>query len=193
MEPHFILCGLGRIGWRVLEYLHAAGASITVIDNRCSANDARLGGAKLVSGDCRRQEVLEQADLAQARAVIILTSDDLTSVSTALMVRNLNPKVRIVVRMFNPTLIARLGSAVANVFALSTSALVAPLLALIACTGKALGTFCLEDGRRQQVAELTVSSATAGQKTAALLAPFRVHVLAHVLAGGGKRFFGDVD
>ena len=193
MEPHFILCGLGRVGWRVLEHLRAVGTPITVIDNRCSAQDPRLGGVKLVVGDCRRQEILEQAGLAEARAVLILTSDDLTSVSTALMVRNLNPAVRIVVRMFNPNLIARLGKAVDNVFALSTSALVAPLLALIACTGKALGTFRLEDGSRQQVAELSVASTLAGKKMAAALAPFRVHVLAHILAVGGKRFFKDVD
>ena len=193
MEPHFILCGLGRIGWRVLEHLRAAGLPITAIDNRCVASDARLGGVKLVSGDCRRQDVLEQAGLAEARGVLILTSDDLTSVSTALMVRNLNPKVRIVVRMFNPTLIERLGKAVENVFALSTSALVAPLLALIACTGKALGTFRQEDGSRQQVAELTVGLNLAGKKMASVLAPFRVHVLGHVLAGGAKRLFGDVE
>ena len=193
MESHFILCGLGRVGWRVLEHLRAVGTPITVIDNRCSAQDPRLGGVKLVVGDCRRQEILEQAGLAEARAVLILTSDDLTSVSTALMVRNLNPGVRIVVRVFNPTLIARLGSAVENVFALSTSALVAPLLALIACTGKALGTFRLEDGSRQQVAEFAIPLSLAGKKLSALPAPFRVHVLAHILAGSGKRFFADVD
>ncbi|HMF17325.1 MAG TPA: NAD-binding protein, partial [Gemmataceae bacterium] len=193
MEPHFILCGLGRVGWRVLEHLRAVGTPITVVDNRCSANDSRLGGVKLVAGDCRRQEVLEQAGVAEAHGVLILTSDDLTSVSSALMVRNLNPGVRIVVRVFNPTLIARLGSAVENVFALSTSALVAPLLALIACTGKALGTFRLEDGSRQQVAELTIPLSLAGKKLSSLLAPFRVHVLAHILAGSGKRFFAEVD
>src|SRR6516165_8987269 len=177
MEPHFILCGLGRVGWRVLEHLRAVGTPITVVDNRCSANDPRLGGVKLVVGDCRRQEILEQAGVAEARGVLILTSDDLVSVSTALMVRNLNAGIRIVVRVFNPTLIARLGSAVENVFALSTSALVAPLLALLACTGKALGTFRLEDGSRQQVAELTTASTLAGKRMTAALEPFRVHVL----------------
>ena len=65
MEPHFILCGLGRVGWRVLEHLRAVGTPITVVDNRCSANDSRLGGVKLVAGDCRRQEVLEQAGVAR--------------------------------------------------------------------------------------------------------------------------------
>src|SRR5262245_58934969 len=101
MEQHFILCGLGRVGWRVLEYLRAAGASVTVIDTRCAPDDPRLGQAVSVQGDCRRAEVLEQAGLARARGVLILPSDDLTCISAALMVRSLNPSVRVIVRMFN--------------------------------------------------------------------------------------------
>src|SRR5439155_9119114 len=152
MEPqHFILCGLGRVGWRVLEHLRAAGARVVVIDNRCRPDDPRLAGASLVIGDCRAQEALTQADVAHARGVLIVTSDDLVNLSAALMVRHLNPAVRVVVRMFNQTLIARLGGALGNVRALSTSALAGPLLALIARTGEALGTFELENGHRLQI------------------------------------------
>ena len=80
--------------------------------------------------------------------VLVLTSDDLTNLSTALMVRHLNPKVRVVVRLFNQNLIAGLGSAAENVFALSPSALAGPLLALIARTGEALSSFRLAAGHR---------------------------------------------
>src|SRR5262245_41919081 len=45
MRQHFILCGLGRIGWRVLEQLRAAGADVAVVDNRACADDPRLEGA----------------------------------------------------------------------------------------------------------------------------------------------------
>src|SRR5262249_59244492 len=151
MEQHFILCGLGRVGVRVLEYLRAAGASVVVIDNTCRPDDARLAGTPLVCGDGRRPEVLEQAGLARAKGVLVVTSEDLVSISTALTIRSLNPTVRVVMRMFNQTLMTRLGTAVHNVFALSLSALSAPVLALIAQTGEALGTFRLEDGRRFQV------------------------------------------
>jgi Trk K+ transport system NAD-binding subunit len=192
MEAHFILCGLGRVGGRVLEYLRAAGVPVVVIDNRCAADDPRLGGACLISGDCRRAEVLESAGVAQARGVLILISDDLVGISSALMVRNLNPTVRIIVRMFNQNLTARLGPAVQNVLALSTSALVAPLFALLACTGKALGTFRLGDSRWFQVGELTVSAALAGKKISELLQRANVHAVAHVTATG-KHFLDTVD
>jgi len=139
MPQHFILCGLGKVGWRVLEYLRAAGETVVVIDNRCAADDPRLAGVKLIGGDCRQAKILEAAGLAQARGVLVLTSEDLVSLSTALMVRHLHPTIRIVVRMFNQGLITRLGTAAQNIFAFSTSALASPLLALIARTGEALG------------------------------------------------------
>jgi Trk K+ transport system NAD-binding subunit len=195
MEQHFILCGLGRVGARVLEYLRAAGAAAVVIDTRCSPDDPRLGGVPLVRGDCRRPEVLEEAGLARARGVLILISDDLISISTALTIRNLNPGVRVIVRMFNQNLMARLGTAVHNVVGLSLSALAAPVMALIAQAGEALGTFCLEDGRRRQVAELRVHehSPLRGRTVGETATHHEAHVLAHLPAGGKGRFLQEVD
>src|SRR5262249_21818417 len=134
----------------------AAGARVVVIDCRCPPGDVRLEGAELVVGDCRRREVLEQAGLSKALGVLILVSDELISLQTALMVRHVNPTVRVVVRMFNQNLITRLGAAGSNVHTLSVSGLAAPLLALVARTGEALGTFRLEDGAAGQIAEFAV-------------------------------------
>jgi Trk K+ transport system NAD-binding subunit len=157
MENHVILCGLGRVGWHVLEFLKASGTPVVAIDTRCAPGDQRLGGVTLVQGDCAQSATLEQAGVRQARAVVIVLSDELVGISAALLVRRLNPAVRVVVRMFNPNLVGRLHFAVPNVVALSTSALAAPLLGLIARTGAALGTFRLEDGRLQQIAEVAIS------------------------------------
>ena len=33
MNQHYILCGLGTVGLRVLEHLRAAGAQVTVVNN----------------------------------------------------------------------------------------------------------------------------------------------------------------
>ncbi len=194
MEQHFILCGLGRVGGRVLEYLRAAGTRVVVIDQTCTADDPRLGGAPLVRGDCRRPEVLQQAGLDRARGALILTSEDLVSISTALTIRQLNPSVRVVIRMFNQNLIARLGSAVSNVVGLSLSALAAPVLALIAQTGEALGAFQPEEGRRFQVAELRVrdNSPLRGQTVAKIGAHYQAPVLAHVPIGGPARLLQEV-
>src|SRR5439155_22951109 len=123
MSQPIILCGLGRIGAKVLEFLHNAGLPVVVIDTQCAEGDPRLGGNRLIRGDCRRADVLAQAGLDKARGVLILTSDDLVNISTALTIRHLCPHVRVVVRMFNQDLISRLDPAVHNVCALSTSTL----------------------------------------------------------------------
>src|SRR5215213_9647501 len=93
MRQHFILCGLGKVGWRVLAYLRQAGESVAVIDTRCSSDDPRLEGVMLIRGDCRQADILEQAGLAEARGVIVLTSDDLISLPAALMIRHLHPTI----------------------------------------------------------------------------------------------------
>src|SRR5205809_860997 len=58
MRQHFILCGLGKVGWRVLEQLRAAGTPIVAIDNHCAPDDPRLAGTPLIQGDCRHADVL---------------------------------------------------------------------------------------------------------------------------------------
>lgn len=164
-ERPVVLCGLGRVGWRVLASLRAAGLPVTVIDTSFAADDARLVGVMAVRGDCRRPEILEQAAVKDARGVLIVTSDDLVNVSAALLVRRLNPTARIVVRMFNQNLLDRLGGAIRNTVALSVSALTAPLLALTAATGDTIGAFKLDRGP-QQISELTATSESelAGRK-----------------------------
>jgi Trk K+ transport system NAD-binding subunit len=194
MEQPVVVCGLGNVGRRVLDYLLAAGVPVIAVDNRCKPEDLRREGVRLIQGDCRRQEVLAQAGLEHARGVLILTSDDLINISTTLMVRHLQPDVRVVVRLFNQGLLTRLGKAVTNTFALSVSQLTAPLLALTALTGQALGTFSLRDGRRQ-IATLTVPEGSwLCQKTIATAATrHRALVLAHGPAQGEERFLLDVD
>src|SRR5262245_4886761 len=175
MDQPVILCGLGRIGWAVLDYLKAAGLSVVAIDSRCKLTDPRLAGVRVIEGDCRQKEVLEQAGVSQARGVLVLTSDDLVNISTTLMVRSLNPQVRVIVRMYNQTLISRLGKAVQNVYAHSVSDLTAPMLAHAALTGTGLGTFNLSDGLRQ-IAEVTIDGGLRrpGQTIADVSARYRV-------------------
>jgi Trk K+ transport system NAD-binding subunit len=188
------------MGTKVLGYLRAAGLPVVVIDNTCKADDPRLAGVPFVHGDCRRREVLEAAGVAGARGVLVLTADDLLNISTTLMVRSLNPEVRVVLRMFNQHLIGRLGQTVRNVFALSTSLLTAPILALTAMTGQALATFTLDgqsEGRRQIVeVVLGPQSELRGRTITEVIAPRDAVAVAHA-ADHGKgpvwRVLLDVD
>ncbi|MCE9563726.1 MAG: NAD-binding protein [Planctomycetes bacterium] len=157
MSQRVLLCGLGRVGWRVLDSVRAAGFPVVVIDTNIAPDDPRLNGVRAVRGDCRRPDVLELGGVRDATGIVIATGDDLLNISTAMLVRKLNPTARIVVRMFNQNLIDRLSGAVKNTVALSVSGLIAPMLALTAVTGDTLGAFKLEDGPRQ-VSELAVAA-----------------------------------
>jgi Trk K+ transport system NAD-binding subunit len=187
VERPVIVCGLGRVGWRVLESVRAAGLPVLVVDLNVSPDDPRLNGVRAVKGDSRSADVLESVGVREAGAVVIVTSDDLVNVTTALVVRKLNPAARIVVRMFNQNLLDRLGGAVKNTVALSVSGLTAPLLALTAVTGDTLGAFKLDDGPRQ-VSELVVAdnSTLAGKRIADLAREHRLIPLAYTRAAGGS-------
>jgi Trk K+ transport system NAD-binding subunit len=194
VDRPIVLCGLGQVGWRVLESVRAAGLAVVAVDLNTAPDDPRLGGVRSVKGDCRRSEVLEAAGIREAAAVVIVTSDDLINVTTALLVRKLNPTARVVVRMFNQNLVDRLGAAMKNTVALSVSGLTAPLLALTAVTGDTLGAFRLDDGPRQ-VSELVVadSSNLAGRPIAEIAREHRILPLAFTPASGGStRFLLDV-
>ncbi|MGF1578910.1 MAG: potassium channel family protein [Gemmataceae bacterium] len=195
MQDHFILCGYGRIGARVLKYLRATEGQIVVIDNREYGRDPQLQGVRYLKGDFREESVLREAGVEKARGVLIVTSNDLVNMSTALLVHQLNSPVRIVVRMFNQQLIPRLGRAAENITALSTSALVSPMLAVIAQTGESLGGFSVSDGRRLRVAEITIraSSPLRGVALKDLVGRYHVHMLGYLERGAQYHFADEID
>jgi Trk K+ transport system NAD-binding subunit len=126
--------------------------------------------------------------------VVILVSDDLVCLSAALAAHQLNPETRLVVRMFNQNLLTRLGKNW-NLAVHSVSALAAPLLALIARTGEALGSFCLENQERQHVAEVPVraGSAAVGLRVAEVAERWQCVVVAHAAGGKPALLLGDID
>jgi Trk K+ transport system NAD-binding subunit len=185
MDRPVIVCGLGRVGRRVLDYLHAAQVPVVVIDLRLDPADLPPG-VRGVVGDCRRTDVLTEAGVACARGVLVATSDDLVNLATTLTARRLNPEARIVVRLFNQNLVPRLGKAVQNITALSVSALAAPLISLTALTGEVLGAFTLPDGSARQIVELTIGadSPLAGRPIAEATERYGLLPLAHHSAAG---------
>jgi Trk K+ transport system NAD-binding subunit len=163
-NPTIIIGGLGRISWQVLDYARAAGWTVIAIDQQCWPEDPRLKGVRLVRGDFRDPAILQEAGVNHARGVLLLANDDLQNLAASLEVRRLNPTVRIVVRLFNDNLVAKLGQAVSNVVALSGARLAGPLLASTALTGDLLASFTWQDSDWQIVgATIEERSSLAGR------------------------------
>lgn len=188
MERPVLLCGLGKVGWRVLDFLRAAGTPVVAIDDHADPADPRLAGCTFVKGDCRNVEILKRAEVATVGGVVIVTSDDLVNVSAALTIRRLNADARIVIRMFNQGLISALGASVRNTTALSVSALTAPMLAVAALTGDTLGAFQVDAGP-QQVAEIVVSEGGqfAGERLTDIAGRHQILIVSHVTVSGETR------
>ncbi len=133
MRGHVVLVGLGSVGMKVLEGLLDAGAEVVVIE-RMESNpyltEARALHAPLVLGDATLARTLHAVNLAEAAAVAILTSDDLTNIETGLAIRDqLGERwadVPVVLRVFDRQLGHRLEQSFGFRHVWSTSAIAAP-------------------------------------------------------------------
>ncbi|HEX5923655.1 MAG TPA: NAD-binding protein [Baekduia sp.] len=87
---------------------------------------ARTLQVPVVFADGRTPGTMAALHVDQARAVMAVTSDDLANLQCGLTARELNPDVRVVLRIFDPHLAARLDRSVELDLTRSVSALAAP-------------------------------------------------------------------
>jgi Trk K+ transport system NAD-binding subunit len=155
---HIVVCGLGNIGFRVVEELVHRDETVVVVeratDNHFAATARRLG-VGVITGDATVPEVLRQAQVATARAVVAVTNNELANLEIALLSRDLNPRQRVVVRLADTHLAQTLREAANIRLALSTSALAAPAF-LAALFGDRVQNIFLVHGRVLAVVELVV-------------------------------------
>jgi len=81
-------------------------------------------------GDARRDDLVKAAGIERAKAIVCATGDDLANLEIALDAKRMNPSVRVVMRMFDQRLAAKVGGALELDQSFSTSALAAPLIAI---------------------------------------------------------------
>jgi Trk K+ transport system NAD-binding subunit len=107
-----IICGLGRFGLRLTQLLREQNIPVTVITAENTPEDqlrrAKEQGAVIILGDFRRESIREQAKIATARAVLIVTSEDTINLEVALDVRQEAPSVPIILRYSSEKLATRL-------------------------------------------------------------------------------------
>jgi Trk K+ transport system NAD-binding subunit len=187
LSGHVVVVGLGSIGVRVVEALVRQGTEVVVVEpdleNRYLAQ-ARALGVPVVPGDATQRDVLESVHLSHAKAVAVLTSDDLVNIETGLAVRDVlgaeQSTVPIVVRLFDQRLARTLTNSFGFTSVRSTAALAAPWFVGAALGLDVLGTFYVGD-LPLLIASLQVSAdgALAGLAMLDLSARTRVVALRH--------------
>src|SRR3954463_9419229 len=128
LEGHIVVCGLDGLGFRTLEELLRLGEDVVVIaaPGEQFVVRARSQGVTVIEGSYREELVLRAAGVAAASAMAIAEDDDVGNLHAALAAQDINPRLRIVLRMFNQDLGQRIEALFHDCKALSSSALAAP-------------------------------------------------------------------
>jgi Trk K+ transport system NAD-binding subunit len=135
VEGHTLVCGLERISLRVARALVQMGERVTIVVEEPEhglEREARRAGARIVKGPWTDVAQLQTAGLAEARCIVLTENADLRNVQVALAAREVNPDVRVVLRMFNAELADRATRLLANSRVVSSSAESAPYFAAAA-------------------------------------------------------------
>lgn len=101
LRQHFIICGFGRVGRSVGGELQNTGRHFVAIDveeARFDANFEKFPGLLSLQGDASDDDLLEAADIEDARGLFAVTGDDSRNLMIIITARQLNPGLRIVAR-----------------------------------------------------------------------------------------------
>ena len=185
---HVVVCGLGRVGTAVAARLNSRGVAVVAIERSEDAIGvlrARQLKIPVIIAPATNASAQEIAGIGRADAVLAVTDDEAVNLEIALVAKNANPGVRVVARLFDHDLAARVERRLQLGATRSVSMLAAPAFAAAAL------------GRRQEVifpvgrrvllfTEITVNpgSAAAGRRLDSLAETGSRRVLAWAPAGG---------
>jgi Trk K+ transport system NAD-binding subunit len=154
LRHHVVVVGLSALGMRVISDLVAAGYDVAVIErdeqNRLVPS-ARELDVPVIFGDATLVQTLQSARVDRARAVAVLTRDDMINIETTIMVAEMHgrrvaptqrrPEIPLVLRVFDRALGVALAQRFGFVNARSTVELAVPWFIGAAIGLKVLDTF----------------------------------------------------
>lgn len=99
LREHVIICGYGRIGQSVGNFLETEGISYVALDlDPARVRGAHLAGEPVFYGDASENGVLEQVGLERAQLVVISTEDTAAAFRILQYVTRQRPGLRVMVR-----------------------------------------------------------------------------------------------
>jgi voltage-gated potassium channel len=203
LKDHFIVCGLGDTGRYAVEELHKTGTPFVVIesheDNIKRFKDHESGDFReilYVIGDSTDETALDEAGVERARCIIAGVQSDKDNLVTTVVVRQKNPRARIVARCTDTKFADRILRAGANT-AVSPNAIGGLRLASEALRPHVtsfLDLMLREKSRTLRIDEIVVaeSSAWCGKSLEEIKFRSRYHLMALAVkttTGEGKHDF----
>ena len=136
MKPRIIVCGLGRTGYKIYSLLRKQGAEVVGISDRSIPIQPN---EKIIIGSPRTVTTLIDAGIRTAHTLVLASNDDALNLAVLTQAKRINPNIRIINRLLNPTLGERLDRTLSNHFTMSVAALAAPIFSFAALGNKAIG------------------------------------------------------
>jgi Trk K+ transport system NAD-binding subunit len=136
MKPRIIVCGLGRTGYKIFVLLLQQGADVMGISDRPLSGKY---SQRIVVGEAKSTATLIQAGIQSAQTLVLAHSDDALNLAILTQARVINPRIRIVNRLFNDTLGERLDQTLPDHVSLSVTAIAAPIFSFAALGNRAIG------------------------------------------------------
>ncbi len=147
-EDSFLICGLGSLGQHCVLSLKKFGVKIVAIElikpKIWEIPHIEDFIDELIFADCRHIKILQQANIKNCRAALIVTTSEQVNIETALAIRKLNPKTRLVVRSAQDNLNILLEEQLGNFIAYEPTQLPTKAFALAALGSNIKGFFSLD-------------------------------------------------
>jgi Trk K+ transport system NAD-binding subunit len=160
IADRFLVCGLGSLGQHCVYSLKEFGVTVVGIElippPSWEFSDFPDLLAEIIIGDCRQKSILERAGIDCCRAALIVTSDERINATTALIIRQLNPNTRLVVRSSKDNLNELLRERLGNFIAYEPTQLPANAFALATLGTETLGFLHL-DGQKLRIIQRQIT------------------------------------
>ncbi|MBW1892269.1 MAG: potassium channel protein [Deltaproteobacteria bacterium] len=116
IKNHYIVCGGGRTGTPLLEELIKSGEEVVLIELDTKKLDSfnKIDGLLSVEGDATDDQNLMDAGIEKAAGILITLPSDKDNLFVTMSARMLNKKIRIITRMNDQKLEAKMKKAGAN-------------------------------------------------------------------------------
>lgn len=115
LHNHVVICGFGRVGQTVSRFLKQEKIPSIAIDiDPIRVNESREAGENVLFGSARQTEILEAANLKEAKLVVISYGAAEQSLDVVQKVRSLSDSVQVLVRTRNDDSLVSLKEAGAN-------------------------------------------------------------------------------
>jgi Trk K+ transport system NAD-binding subunit len=159
MNRHIVLVGLGHLGYRVAQKLNDMGENVAVLEINLGTHTtsaARDMGIPVIHADAREAGALESANIKDARTIILASQNDAMNLQIALKARTLNPKIQVVIRIFDEDFAHALQEQFGFI-ALSATEMAAPVFAAAAAGADVTNPISIE-GQLLGLARITIKS-----------------------------------